>query len=114
MKYVAICLGVSLLAGCATGTVRMVGDTKTYENGSCKITVFQTEAEAKEFGIQREVCVVEGNSIPSFDHSLDTAIEKSMRRLCSCGVDTAFIRSSHQAAELGIRGATFVTLVGFK
>lgn len=104
----------ALLGGCATGSVRMIGEVKTYEAGDCKVDVFPTKDRAVEHGMSREVCVVEGSSAFSFDHSIEGAIKKNVGKVCDCGVSKAYVASAHTESRMGIRGVSYVNLVGFR
>jgi len=113
--YRAITLFIVVqLAGCATGSVRMIGGSSTYKTDSCEVKVYQTKTSALENGLKTEVCVVEGSSAFSFDHSIEGAIKNNIKKICSCGVNKAYIESAHTESQMGIKGVSYVNLVGFK
>lgn len=114
IRLALIAIATCVLAGCATGSTRMVGDTVTYTSGSCKVTVYQTRQQAVENGLSKEVCVVEGTSAPSFDHSIEGAIKNNIAKLCKCGVSKAYVSTAHTQASMGIKGVSHVNLVGFE
>ena len=62
----------------------------------------------------KEVCVVEGSSAFSFDHSIEGAIKNNIDKICMCGVAKAYIESTHTESQMGIKGISYVNLVGFK
>lgn len=113
--YRAIALLMVLqLVGCATGSVRMIGGSSTYKTDSCEVEIYQTKTAALEHGLKREVCVVEGSSAFSFDHSIEGAVKNNIKKICSCGVSKAYIESAHTESQMGIKGVSYVNLVGFK
>jgi len=114
MKIVVIVSVILMMAGCATGSVRMIGESKIYKSGSCEVKVYPTRAKAIESGLKKEVCVVEGSSAFSFDHSVDGAIKNNIKKICGCGVSKAYIDSAHTESVMGIKGVSYVNLVGFK
>jgi len=107
-------LSVALVSACATGSVRMLGSANTYKSGSCEITVYQTKDLAVQSGMTREVCVVEGSSAFSFDHSIDGAIKNNIEKVCKCGVAKAYLSAAHTESQMGIKGVSYVNIVGFK
>ena len=113
-KFIFILLIFSYLSGCATGSVRMIGNTATYKSGSCEVSVYQTKNQAVQSGMTKEVCVVEGNSAFSFDHSIEGAIKNNIDKVCRCGVTKAYIESAHTESQMGIKGVSYINLVGFK
>jgi hypothetical protein len=104
----------SYVSGCATGSVRMIGDAATYKTGKCEITVYQTKSKAIENGMTKEVCIVEGSSAFSFDHSTEGAIKNNIDKICQCGVQNAYIGAAHTESKMGIKGVSYINLVGFK
>ena len=102
------------LSGCATGSVRMIGHAATYKSGSCEVNVYQTKSQAIENGMTKEVCIVEGSSAFSFDHSIEGAIKNNIDKICQCGVTKAYVESAHTESEMGIKGVSYINLVGFK
>lgn len=109
-----VCLAGLVLSACATGSVRMIGEVKNYVRGGCEVSVYQTKSHAVQAGIKREVCVVEGSSAFSFDHSIDGAIKNNIGKVCSCGVKKAYVTSAHTESQMGIKGVSYVTMVGFE
>lgn len=105
---------VIFISGCATGSVRMVGDAATYQSGSCAVTVYQTKDQAVENGMKKEICVVDGSSAFSFDHSINGAIKNNISKICKCGVTKAYVSAAHTESEMGIKGLSYVNLIGFK
>lgn len=103
-----------MLVGCATGSVRMIDGSTMYSSGNCQVEVFQTKLAAIEHGLKKEVCVVEGNSAMSFDHSIEGAVKNNIKKICSCGVNKSYIQSAHTESQMGIKGVSYVNLVGFK
>ena len=111
----AMILSVVLsLLGCATGSVRMIDNVATYTSGNCEVKVYQTKTKALEYGKITEVCVVSGNSAFSFDHSIEGAIKKNIGKICKCGVRNAYVESRHTESHMGIKGVSYVNLVGFR
>ena len=102
------------LLGCATGSIRMIGDVATYKSGSCEVKVYPTKEKAIESGMVKEVCIVEGSSAFSFDHSIDGAIKNNISKICKCGVNKAYVSSAHTESHMGIKGVSYVNLVGFQ
>jgi hypothetical protein len=113
-KYIFIILAFGYLSGCATGSVWMIGDVTTYKSSSCEVKVYQTKNQAIESGMTKEVCVVEGSSAFSFDHSIEGAIKNNIDKICKCGVTKAYVQSAHMESRMGIKGVSYVNLVGFK
>lgn len=113
-KAMAAIVVTAALTGCSAGSVRMVGETTVYTDGSCSVTVYQTKDEAIKAGMTREVCVVDGSSAFSFNHTTDGAIKKNIARICGCGVSQAYIASSQGQTNLGLNGPAHVNLVGFE
>lgn len=103
------------LSACATGSVTMMqpGPT-TYTAGSCRVEVYQSLAFAEAAGLSRELCKVEGSSSFSFDHSVEGALKKQLPKLCECGASKAYIVSGHTQSELGIKGVSYINVVGFE
>lgn len=110
-----ILMPLTVLCACSsTPTVYMADKVQTFQKGNCSIQVFYSKQAVDELGPIREVCVVEGTSAASFDHSQDGAIKKNLSALCNCGVDMAYVKSSHRDSDLGFKGASHVSLVGFR
>ena len=109
-----ILLMLLFLVGCATGSIRMIGDCTTYKNGNCEVIVYQTKSKALASGIKKEVCVVEGSSAFSFNHTIEGAIKNNIAKICACGVTNAYVLSAHTESHMGIKGVSYVNLVGFK
>lgn len=105
---------LTYLSGCATGSVTMIDGTDTYKSGSCEVKVYQTRIQAMENGLKKEVCLVEGSSAFSFDHSIKGAIKNNISKICQCGANNAYIKSAHTESQMGIKGVSYVNLVGFK
>lgn len=103
-----------LLSSCATTTVDYVDAVKTYKHKQCSIDIYQTKEGASEIGPFKDVCVVTGSSVFSFNHSHEGAIKKVLPKLCSCGVKAAYIQSRHQDVDMGMKSLSHVTLVGIK
>ena len=114
LRQAVLILISATLLGCATGSVQMISGSSIYKSGNCEVEVFQTEATALQSGLQREVCVVEGSSAFSFDHSIEGAVKNNIKKICSCGVSKAYIESAHTESEMGIKGVSYVNLVGFE
>lgn len=113
-KCVFIFLTFSYLSGCATGSVRMIGHAAAYKSGSCEVNIYQTKSQAVKSGMNKEVCIVEGSSAFSFDHSIEGAIKNNIDKICQCGVSKAYIESAHTESQMGIKGVSYINLVGFK
>jgi hypothetical protein len=107
-------MSVGALHSCSSSTVYMADKAQTFEKGDCSIQVFYSKQAVDDLGPVREVCVVEGSSAASFDHSQDGAIRKNLSALCKCGVDMAYVSSSHRDNDMGFKGISYVTLIGFK
>jgi hypothetical protein len=115
MKVRAIYLPLALsLAGCASTEVRMLNEQSTYSAGSCKVEVFQTKSSAEEHGKIQELCIVEGSTAMSFKTGFDGAIENTIKGVCRCGTNKAYVQSRHADTDMGFKGPWHVTLVGFK
>lgn len=114
IRLFVISMMLAYLSGCATGSVRMIGGTNTYKSGGCEVKVYQTKIQAVEHGMKKEVCVVEGSSTFSFDHSIEGAIKNNISKICQCGVNSAYIHSAHTESQMGIKGVSYINLVGFK
>lgn len=112
-KLFSMFIILSYLSGCATGSVRMIGNATTYKSGSCLVTVYQTKNQAIENGMTKEICIVEGSSAFSFDHSPEGAIKNNINKICQCGVRKAYIESAHTESQMGIKGISYINLVGF-
>ncbi|MBI1920303.1 MAG: hypothetical protein HYS23_04385 [Geobacter sp.] len=108
-----VCLVLSEL-GCSTAYVQMVDRVTHYSVGPCEVDVYQTKAKALEAGNITEMCIVSGSSAFSFDHSIEGAIKNNIKKVCDCGVTNAYIESRHTQSEMGIKGVSHVTLVGFR
>ncbi|WOB51491.1 hypothetical protein NYR97_09115 [Xanthomonas hydrangeae] len=102
------------LSGCATGSVRMIGVANNYKSGSCEVTIYQTKSQAIEGGLKREVCVVEGSSAFSFNHSIEGAIKNNIKKVCQCGVSRAYVESGHTESQMGVKGVSYINLIGFE
>jgi hypothetical protein len=114
-KYIVAAFLISVfLIGCATGSMRMIGDVALYKNGGCEAVVYQTRSQAIEDGIVKEVCLIGGRSASSFDHSIEGAIKNNMDKVCQCGVTKAYVASAHTEFEMSTKGVSYVNLVGFK
>lgn len=113
-KIILMSLVFFLLAGCATGSIRMIGANSTYTSGSCEVKLFQSKDQAIANGMTKEICVIEGSSAYSFDHSIEGAIKNNIDKVCKCGVTKAYVASAHTESHMGIKGVSYVNLVGFK
>ena len=111
LTYLAI--AVMLLSGCI-GTEVSTGSSEVFDGGQCNLRVFQTKGMALGKGAIKEVCVVKGTNAFTFDFSEEGAIKKMKKKVCGCGVENAYIQSSHQESDMGFTGLYYVTLVGFK
>ena len=114
VKLTIILATISLVTSCATGSTQMLTGSSVYSSGDCSVEVFSSKSLAEEAGIEKEICRVEGNSSFSFDHSIEGAIKKNVKKLCGCGVSKAYLASSHTQAEMGIKGVSHVNLIGFR
>lgn len=111
-KLIPIALTASIFLSCSTTTVTQIGP-ETYTKGNCTVTVYQTRAEAEKLGKIIEACVVSGSSVPGFDHSPEGAIKKNIKGVCGCGATKAYVESRHTDNDMGFKGASHVTMVGF-
>jgi hypothetical protein len=102
------------ISGCATGSVTMIGSAATYKGGSCEVTVYQTKSEAVANGMTKEVCIVEGSSAYSFDHSTEGAIKNNISKMCQCSVSSAYIESAHRESKMGMNGVSYINMIGFR
>ncbi|MES2625936.1 MAG: hypothetical protein V4628_11710 [Pseudomonadota bacterium] len=105
---------IALMQGCATTVVENLSAVETYSSGSCEVTVYQSQAMAQSKGQIIEACSVSGSSAFSFDHTLEGAIKKNIDEVCGCGVTEAYVESRQRESELGMRGVSYVTLIGFR
>ncbi len=110
MKLPTALVFTFLLAGCHSTTVLNTTSPQLYSKGDCSVLLFPTKAAALRKGQITEMCVVSGNSAPSFDHSVPGAIKKNIKHLCACGADKAYIQSSATGA---MGGPSSVSMVGF-
>lgn len=101
-----------LLFSCSTTTVSQLGP-QTYTKGNCSVTVYQTRTEAEKLGKITEACIVTGSSAFSFDHSPEGAIKNNIKGVCNCGASKAYIESRHTNSDIGFKGLSHVTLIGF-
>jgi len=112
-KIISLCFILTTL-GCSAASVQMVDNISLYSVGACEVKVYQTKSKALEAGNITEVCIVSGSSAFSFDHSIEGAIKKNIKEVCKCGVTNAYIESRHTQSEMGLKGVSHVTLVGFR
>jgi hypothetical protein len=108
MKILTVVFVSSLMVGC--GSVHRVEETGMYRSGNCSVVLYQTKDEAIRQGMKREICVVDGSSSMSFDHSVEGAIKKNIPKVCGCGARKAYIQSRSNDPF----GLSYVTLVGFE
>jgi hypothetical protein len=102
---------ISAAALTACGTVKtMDGSPLTSTSGDCQVTVYQTRAQAMKNGEIEELCLITGSSVPSFVHTIETAIEKHKNKACSCGATNVFVESRNEV----FMGPANVTMVAFK
>lgn len=111
MRLAAILLPATLaLGGCVTSSVHMLSEeTKIYEADGCRVEVFASQAIAQAAGPVDEVCRVEGSSMFSLNHGVDTAVRRSALKVCECGAQKAYIETAYRH-----EGPSKATLVGFK
>ena len=76
----------------------------------CKVTVYQTEADAEDEAEIIELCVIEGTSSMSFKHTPETAIKKHAKKACKCGANKVYVQSR---APMGV-GVAKASMVAFK
>lgn len=105
---------IALASGCASTDVTMLNGQAIYTNGACSVEVFQTKASAEKRGQIHELCVVEGSTAMSFKTGFDGAIENTIKGVCSCGANKAYVQSRLAHTDMGFKGPWHVTLVGFK
>ena len=113
-KHILTSIVFIFIAGCATTEVEMLNEATEYTNGACSVMVYPTKALAMEKGLTTEVCSVVGSSVPGWDHSLNGAIKKNIKKVCECGASAAYIQSQHTEITLGVKGVSHVTLIGVK
>lgn len=112
---VVLIVALTVLAGCASTSVTDI--SKSIPPGSndlCQITVFHTLNKALERGEITEICVVNADTAFSFNHSINGAIKKAKKKMCSCGVGYAYIQSQSTQTGMGMKGTSKVTLVGYR
>lgn len=80
-----------------------------YKKG-CTVTVYQTVDQAEKEGDIEEVCIIDGTSSMSFNHTPETAVKKHANKACDCGVDKVYVASR---SKMGVGVAT-VSMVGFE
>lgn len=102
------------LTACTSSVVIPYEGKNTYTKGSCTVEVYNSMEYAQEFGTVAKVCTVSGSSARSFDHSVNGAIKKNIKKICGCGASKAYIVSTSQENDLGMKGVTNITLVGFR
>lgn len=96
-----------LMTGCSAVTpIPTEPNVIDYGDG-CKVTVYQTEADALKRGPIVEMCVIEGTSAWSYNHTPETAIRKHAKKACECGADKIFVQA-RSAAAVGVATASMV------
>lgn len=103
-------LACGTLTGCSSVQVIKASDSGPVSDEECQVTVYQTYQQATAAGPIEELCVINGTSSGSFNHSIATAIAKHKHKACACGATNAYIQSQTQS---GLDVAT-VTLVAFR
>lgn len=98
------------LAACSSVTP-IPTDRVVYDYGNdCKVTIYQTEADALRDGPITEMCVIEGTSSMSFKHTSETAIKKHAKKACECGASQVYVEAR---SPMGA-GPASVSMVAFR
>jgi hypothetical protein len=91
MKQLALIVVIFSLIGCSS--VTPVSRTTVVDKGGCPVTVYQTKEMAEKHGAIEELCVIEGTSSGSFNHTSETAIKKHASKACGCGATKVYVQS---------------------
>jgi len=102
--------GLSLVAGCSSVQVIEGTTAPPPLADACEVKVYQTYQQAIQKGPIEELCVINGTSSGSFDHSIATAIKKHKGKACACGASNVYVQSQ---SDSGWDVAT-VTLIAFR
>jgi len=80
MKVMIVIAGAVLVSACSSVTPITNDHMVLDYSERCSVTVYQTEADALKGGEIEELCVIDGTSSGSFNHSSSTAIKKQAQR----------------------------------
>jgi hypothetical protein len=110
MRLLPQTIGIAalILAGCSS--VEVISSADQVPEGKCKVTVYQTRAQAAKHGEIDELCIISGSSSGSFDHSVATAIAKHKDKACACGATNVFVESRSEASL----DVAKVTMIAFR
>jgi len=103
----ALCL-LTLVSCVSVSTIR---EAQSIPPSQCNVKIFSSLDAAKSLGKIEELCIITGSSVPSFSHTVSTAIENHKNRACACGARNVYIQDQ-TAGQSG--GASSVTLVAFR
>jgi hypothetical protein len=63
------------------------------DNNGCHVTVHHTPLSAQQNGEIEELCLIEGTTSGSSDHTIENAIETYAHQACGCGADKVYVMS---------------------
>lgn len=106
MSKLATVALVSLFVGCAQTSITPMTDMPKALPG-CKVAVFSDRAAAEKSGLSEEICIVTTQYT-----SIAGALETAKKKICECGVNKAFIKSTSDNGNGWLMAN--VILVGFK
>lgn len=103
-------IAMVLVAGC-TSVTKITDQGQAHDYGdACQVTVYQTKDKALERGPIKELCVIEGTSAWSLNHTSQTAINKHAKKACECDANKVYVQSR---APMGA-GPASVSMVAFE
>lgn len=105
-----IVLLISFLSITACSTVEPLANAPAIPSHRCDVQIFQTERQAAKQGPFEELCVINGTSSWSLNHTVQTAIEKHKDKACACGATHAYVQSRNNDPL----GVATVTLIGIR
>jgi len=94
----------------ASTRVTPVNEVMLADNNGCHVTVYQTPLSAQQNGAIEELCLIEGTTSGSSDHTVEKAIETYAHQACGCGADKVYVMSR---SEPGKKSA-HVVMVAFR
>lgn len=98
------------LTACSTVTM-MDGSDGPLSDSTCNVRVFQTQAQAIKQGPIEEVCIITGDTVPSFNHHSSVAIERHKSKACACGANNVYVQSRTDG-DFNMKGQA--TMVAFR
>lgn len=107
MRRVIVLLAC-LLSGCSS--VMHLKTATPIPKNQCEVQVYLTKAQAEKRGEIEELCVIDGSTSGSFNHTSANAIQKHKSKACECGATKVYVRSTE---PMGL-GPAKVSMVGFR